>query len=173
MIIIISTVLPLSPISMLFCRWKTSLMHGQTFKTTLSEAGGKGRHFCDYDCVSIPGEEEISTRFWFVSTSLSGVVGLKAPPMKIEESVYVLYCIVFSCDGHILFSFVFPQCTSFHSVFHSFHGLMNSINWPALSLWVFIAQAGRALQRERRGHGFESRWSPENLFFGLFSQLLK
>ena len=25
--------------------------------------------------------------------------------------------------------------------------LMNSINWPASSVWVFIAQAGRALQR--------------------------
>ena len=34
----------------------------------------------------------------------------------------------------------FPQLTSFHSVFHSFHGLMNSINWPAYSIWVFIAQ---------------------------------
>ena len=67
--IIISTVLPLSPISMLFRRWKTSLMPRQTFKTTLSEGGGEGKHFCDYDCVSIPGKEEISTRFWFVSTS--------------------------------------------------------------------------------------------------------
>ena len=44
-------------------------------------------------------------------------------------------------------SFVFPQFTSFHSVFHSFYRLMNSINWPALIVWVFIAQAGRALQR--------------------------
>ena len=35
------------------------------------------------------------------------------------------------------------------------------------------SSAGKALQRERRGHGFESRWSPEKLFFGLFSQLLK
>ena len=26
------------------------------------------------------------------------------------------------CDGHIFISFVFPQFTSFHSVFHSFHG---------------------------------------------------
>ena len=39
------------------------------------------------------------------------------------------------------------ETLSFHSVFHSFHGLMNSINWPASSVWVFIAQAGRALQR--------------------------
>ena len=48
----------------------------------------------------------------------------------------------------------------------------NSINWPASSVWVFIAQAGRALQRERRGHGFESRRSPEKLFFGLFRNCL-
>ena len=44
-------------------------MHRQTFKTTLSEGGGEGKHFSDYDCVAIPGKEEISTRFWFVSTS--------------------------------------------------------------------------------------------------------
>ena len=44
-------------------------MQGQTFKTKLSEGGGEGKHFCDYDCVSIPGKEEISTRFWFVSIS--------------------------------------------------------------------------------------------------------
>ena len=44
-------------------------MHRQTFKTTLSDGGGEGKHSCDYDCVSIPGKEEISKRFWFVSTS--------------------------------------------------------------------------------------------------------
>ena len=25
-------------------------------------------------------------------------------------------------------------------MFHSFYGLVNSINWPALHVWVFIAQ---------------------------------
>ena len=44
-------------------------MHRQTFKTTLSEGGGERKHFCDADCVSIPGKEEICTHFWFVSTS--------------------------------------------------------------------------------------------------------
>ena len=52
-------------------------------------------------------------------------------------------------------SFVFPQFASIHSAFHSVHGLMNSINWPASS--VFHSSAGRALQRKRRGHGFEFR----------------
>ena len=32
--------------------------------------------------------------------------------------------------------------------------------------------AGRALQRDRRGYGFESRWSPEKLFFGLVCNCL-
>ena len=44
-------------------------MHLQTLKTTLSEGGGEGKHFCDADCISITGKEEICIRFWFVSTS--------------------------------------------------------------------------------------------------------
>ena len=69
--------------------------------------------------------------------------------------------IVFS----LFISFVFPKFTSFHSVFHSFHELMNSINWPACQCMSLHSSAGRALQRELRGHGFESRWSPEKPFF--------
>ena len=34
------------------------------------------------------------------------------------------------------------------------------------------SSAGRALQRERRGHGFESRWSSEKLFSGVFRNCL-
>ena len=72
-------------------------------------------------------------------------------PLKPRKSFFSGYFaidyIAIHCDGHIFISFVFPQFTSFHSVFHSFHWVMNSINWPALSVWVFIAQAGRALQR--------------------------
>ena len=33
-----------------------------------------------------------------------------------------------------------PKHENEDSVFHFFHGLMNSIHWPALSVWVFIAQ---------------------------------
>ena len=48
----------------------------------------------------------------------------------------------------ISYSFHLYFRSSHHFIlFHSFHGLMNSINWPASSVWVFIAQAGRALQR--------------------------
>ena len=48
-------------------------MHLQTFKTALSEGGGEGKHFCDADCLSIPGKEEISTRVLFVSTSFANL----------------------------------------------------------------------------------------------------
>ena len=58
-------------------------------------------------------------------------------------------------------------------MFHSFHGLMNSINWPASSIWVSIAQLVEHCSAKCRGHRFESRGSPERLFFRLFSQLLK
>ena len=43
-----------------------------------------------------------------------------------------------------------------YSMFHSFHELMNSINWPACHFMGIHSSAGRALQRVRRGHGSES-----------------
>ena len=76
-------------------------------------------------------------------------------------------------NGHILISFVFSQFTSFHSVFHSFRGLMNSINWPASSIWVFIAQLGEHCSANAEATGSNPVEAPKNLFFGLFSQLLK
>ena len=69
-------------------------------------------------------------------------------------------------------SFSGLQRDSFHSVFHSFHGLMNSIYWPALSVWVFIAQAGRALQRYTEATGSNPIEALKN-FFRAISQLLK
>ena len=82
----------------------------------------------------------------------------------------------FYCDSlrwSQLISFVFPQFTSFHSVFHSFHGLMNSINWPASSVWVFIAQLGEHCSANAEATGSNPVEAPKILFFGLFSQLLK
>ena len=65
------------------------------------------------------------------------------------------------------------KIASFHSVFHSFHGLMNSINWPASSIWVFIAQRGEHCSANAEATGSNPVEAPKNLFFGLFSQLLK
>ena len=76
------------------------------------------------------------------------------------------------CDGHILISFVFPQFTSFHSVFHSFHGLMNSINWPASSIWVFIAQLGEHCSANAEATGSNPVEAPKNFFSGYFRHCL-
>ena len=77
------------------------------------------------------------------------------------------------CDGHILISFVFPQFTSCHSVFRSFHGLMNSINWPASSVWVVIAQLGEHCSANAAAMGSNPVEAPKNSFFRAISQLLK
>ena len=69
-------------------------------------------------------------------------------------------------------SFVFPQFTSFHSVFHSFHGLMNSINWPASSIWVFIAQLGEHCSANAEATGSNPVEAPKNFFSGYFRNCL-
>ena len=63
-------------------------------------------------------------------------------------------------DGHIFISFVFPTvhiislCVSFLSQVDK----LNKLNKLASCQCVGLhSSAGRALQRERRGHGFESR----------------
>ena len=69
-------------------------------------------------------------------------------------------------------SFVFPQFMSFHSVFHSFHGLMNSINWPASSVWVFVAQLVEHCSANAEAMGSNPVEAPKN-FFQAILQLLK
>ena len=79
----------------------------------------------------------------------------------------------YNCYGHIFISFVFPQFTSFHSVFHSFHGLMNSINWPALHVWVFIAQLVEHGCANADATGSNPVEAPKKVFFfGLFRNCL-
>ena len=72
----------------------------------------------------------------------------------------------------LLISFVFPQFTSFHSVFHSFHGLMNSINWPASSIWVFIAQLGEHCSANAEATGSNPVEAPKKFFSGYFRNCL-
>ena len=61
-------------------------------------------------------------------------------------------------------SFVFLQFTKFHSVFHSFHGLMNSINWPVFSVGVFIAQLVEHCGVNAEAMGSNPAEAPKNLF---------
>ena len=72
----------------------------------------------------------------------------------------------------VFISFVFPQFTSFHSVFHSFHGLMNSINWPASSVWVFIAQLGEHCSANAEATGSNPVEAPKIFFSGYFRNCL-
>ena len=72
----------------------------------------------------------------------------------------------------MLISFVFPQFTSFHSVFHSFHGLMNSINWPDSSVWVFISQAGQHCSANAEATRSNPVEAPKNFFSGYFRNCL-
>ena len=92
---------------------------------------------------------------------------------KILFSGYFRNCL--NCDSlrwSQLISFVFPQFTSFHLVFHSFHGLMNSINWPASSVWVFIAQLGEHCSANAEATGSNPVEAPKILFSGYFHNWL-
>ena len=62
-------------------------------------------------------------------------------------------------------------CVSFLS-FHSFHGLMNSINWPASSVWVFIAQLGEHCSANAEATGSNPVEAPKNFFSGYFRNCL-
>ena len=55
------------------------------------------------------------------------------------------------------------------SVFHSFHGFMNSINWPASSVWVFIAQLVEHCCANEEAMGSSPVEAPENFFSGYFA----
>ena len=63
---------------------------------------------------------------------------------------------------------------SFHSVFHSFHELMNSINWPASSVWVFIAQLVENCSANAEATGSNPVKAPKTsiFFFGLLLKYL-
>ena len=67
---------------------------------------------------------------------------------------------------------VFPQFTSFHSLFHSFHGLMNSINWPASSTWVFTAQLGEHCSANAEATGSNPVEARKTFFSGYFRNCL-
>ena len=56
-----------------------------------------------------------------------------------------------------------------NSVFHSFNGLMNSINWPASSIWVFIAQLGEHCSANAEAMGSNPFEAPKSFFSGFFA----
>ena len=73
----------------------------------------------------------------------------------------------FNCDGHIFISLVFPQFASSHSVFYSSHGLTNAINWPASSVWIFIAQLVKHCSTNTEVMGSNLIEAPKNFSFSI------
>ena len=57
-------------------------------------------------------------------------------------------------------------------MFHFFHGLVNSLNWPDLSVWVFVAQLVEHCSANAEDTGSNPVEAPKN-FFRATSQLLK
>ena len=57
-------------------------------------------------------------------------------------------------------------------VFHSFHGLMNSMNWPASSIWVFIAQLREHCSANAEATDSNPVKAPKNFFSGYFRNWL-
>ena len=64
------------------------------------------------------------------------------------------------------------HCWESTAAFHSFHGLMNSINWPASSVWVFIAQLGEHCSANAEATGSNPVEAPKNVFKGYFRNYL-
>ena len=57
-------------------------------------------------------------------------------------------------------------------VTYSFHALMNSINWPASSKWVFIAQLGEHCSANAEATGSNPVEAPKNFFSKYFRNCL-
>ena len=94
-------------------------------------------------------------------------------PVKAPKNYYFwLIRICLNCDSlrwsHIHFICILPF-TSFHSVFHSFHGLMNSINWPTSSGWIFIARLVEHCSAIAETTGSNPVEAPKNFFSGYFA----
>ena len=58
------------------------------------------------------------------------------------------------------------------SVFHSFYGVMNSINWPSVHAWVFIALLVEYRRANAEATGSNPIEAPQILFRAT-SQLFK
>ena len=54
-------------------------------------------------------------------------------------------------------------------MFHSFHGLINSINWPALSVWIFIAHLVEHCSANAEATGSNVVEAPNKGFPGYFA----
>ena len=75
--------------------------------------------------------------------------------------------------SHVHFICISAVHNSPHSMFHSFYGLINSINWPASSVWVFITQLVEHCSPNSEATGSNPIEAPKSFCFRATSQLLK
>ena len=68
---------------------------------------------------------------------------------------------------------VWPKCCYFPIAIISFHGLMNSINWPASSVRIFIPQLVEYCSASEEAMGSNPVEAPKTIFFPTILQLLK
>ena len=90
---------------------------------------------------------------------------------KVDERV-ANECVTHSLRWSHTHFICIPAFTSFHSVFHSSHGLMNSINWPAFSVWIFVAQLGEHCSANVEATGSNPVEAPKIFFSGFFRNCL-
>ena len=93
---------------------------------------------------------------------------LRSSPKK-KKKIFGLLRNCLNCDSTAMVTYSIhssKQFTSFHSVFHSFQGLMNSVNWPASSVWVFIAQLVEHCSANAEATGSNPVEAPKTFFLG-------
>ena len=78
-----------------------------------------------------------------------------------------------NCDSTaiVMYSFHLYSRSSHHFIlcFIPFTGLMNSINWPASSVWVFIAQLVEHCSANAEATGSNPVEAPKKYFSGYFA----
>ena len=88
-----------------------------------------------------------------------------------DSFVHFLFPNFLNCDS-LRWSHTHFICIPAVQCFISFHGLMNSINWPASSVWVFIAQLGEHCSANAEATGSNPVEAPKTFFSGYFRNCL-
>ena len=97
-----------------------------------------------------------------------------ALPAELRRPIHWELANLSNCDSAamVTYSFHLYSCSSHHFIlcFIPFTGWWTQL--AGSQCMGPLSSAGRVLQRKCRGHGIESRWSPEKLFFGLLCSCL-
>ena len=78
-------------------------------------------------CVGNPFFRAFSVEHCSANAEAMGSNPVEAPK-SFFSGFFAIALIAIHCDGHILISFVFPQFTSFHSVYHEVFAAMEDLH---------------------------------------------